>query len=82
MRSRMLIATGAVAGVMCLTAGSAMAAPPEPAGDAFVCPVLTLSQEGVDKSGKFASIDGDGSPTGGDHSSPADMDYTAIWSGN
>jgi hypothetical protein len=62
MRKRTLIATGAVAGVMGLSASSAMAAPPERASDPFVCPVLTVSQQAVDNSGKFNAI-GDGSYT-------------------
>ena len=111
MRKRVLIATSAVAGVMGLSASSAMAATPERASEPFVCPVLTLSEQGVDNSGKFDSIDdgtytfgpgsagsadsfngnvpdnatnadGDGSPRAGDHPSPGDTDYTAIWSGN
>jgi hypothetical protein len=111
MRKRVLIATGAVAGVMGLSASSAMAAEPDRASDPFVCPVLTVSQQGADNSDKFKAIgdgtytfgtgsagspdsfngnvpddatnaDGAGSPTAGDHSSPGDTDYTAIWSGN
>jgi len=56
MRKRTLIATGAVAGVMGLSASSAMAATPDRAGDPFVCPVLTVSQQAADNSGKFNSI--------------------------
>ena len=51
MRKRTLIATGAVAGVMGLSASSAMAATPDRAGDPFVCPVLTVSQQAADNSG-------------------------------
>jgi hypothetical protein len=62
MRKRILIATGAVTAVMGLSASSAMASPPDRASDPFVCPVLTLSQPGVDNSGKFDPI-GDGTYT-------------------
>jgi hypothetical protein len=111
MRRRTLIVTGAVAGVMGISASSAMAATPDRASDPFVCPVLTVSQQAVDGSGRFNAIgdgtytfapgnagsadtfngnvpnnatnaDGAGSPTAGDHSSPGNTDYTAIWSGN
>ena len=89
--------------------GPAMAAPPEPAENPFVCPVLTVPAQAVD-SGRFDSIgngqytfapgaagsadtfngnvpneatnaDGAGSPAG-EHASPGDTSYTAIWSGN
>jgi hypothetical protein len=62
MRKRILIATGAVTAVMGLSASSAMADTPQPASAPFVCPVLTLSQQGVDNSGKFDPI-GDGTYT-------------------
>jgi hypothetical protein len=62
MRKRTLIATGAVAGVMGLSASSAMAAAPDRASDPFVCPVLTVSQQAADNSGRFNSI-GDGQYT-------------------
>jgi hypothetical protein len=62
MRKWTLIATGAVAGVMGLSASSAMAATPDRASDPFVCPTLTLSQQAVDNSGKFNAI-GDGTYT-------------------
>jgi hypothetical protein len=52
MRKRVLVATGVVAGVMGLSASSAMAAPPDPAGeDAFVCPVLKLSDQAAANTG-------------------------------
>jgi hypothetical protein len=57
-----LIATGAVTAVMGRSVSSAMASPPDRASDPFVCPVLTLSQQGVDNSGKFDPI-GDGTYT-------------------
>jgi hypothetical protein len=67
MRKRILIATGAVTAVMGLTAGSAMAAPPERVGDqAFVCPVLKLSEQAVENTdGKFGSGIGVGEYTFG-----------------
>jgi hypothetical protein len=48
--------------VMGLSASSAMADTPQRASEPFVCPVLTLSQQGVDNSGKFGPI-GDGTYT-------------------
>lgn len=59
MRRRMLIATGAVAGVMGLSASSAMAAPPEPAPDPFLCPVLKISEQAFENSGQFAPLGDD-----------------------
>lgn len=57
MRKRFLTAVSAVAVLAGLTAGSAMAAgPPERAEDPFVCPVLTVSEQAVENSGKFNSI--------------------------
>jgi hypothetical protein len=58
MRKRTLIATAAVAGVMGLSASSALAATPDRASDPFVCPVLTVSQQAADNSGRFNSIGG------------------------
>jgi ABC-type phosphate transport system substrate-binding protein len=63
MRKRILIATGAVTAVMGLSASSAMADTPQLASAPFVCPVLTVSQQAVDNSGKFGSIGGDGTYT-------------------
>jgi hypothetical protein len=52
MRKRVLIATGAVAGVMGLSASSAMADTPDRVGDAaFVCPVLKLSDQAAENTG-------------------------------
>jgi hypothetical protein len=62
MRKRILIATGAVSAVMGLSASSAMAATPDRASDPFVCPVLTVSGQAFDNSGKFGPI-GDGTYT-------------------
>jgi hypothetical protein len=57
MRKRIIIATGAVAGVMGLSASSAMAAPPDRVGDdAFVCPVLNVPDQSVESSGKFGEL--------------------------
>jgi hypothetical protein len=56
MRKKVLIATGVVAGVMSISASSAMAASPERVGDpAFVCPVLKLSEQ-AENSGKFGEF--------------------------
>ena len=60
MRKRTLIGAGVVAGVMGLSASSAMAAPPERVGDtAFVCPVLKVSGEAFENSDQFAPIGDD-----------------------
>jgi hypothetical protein len=59
MRKRMIIATGAVAGVMGLSASSAMAAPPERAPDPFLCPVLKISEQAFENSGQFAELGDD-----------------------
>jgi hypothetical protein len=64
MRKKVIIATGAVAALMGLGASSAMAAEPDRASDPFVCPVLTVSQQGADNSDKFNAI-GDGTYTFG-----------------
>jgi hypothetical protein len=45
-----------VAALALLPAGSAVAAPPERADDPFVCPVLSVSQQAVDRSGRFNSL--------------------------
>jgi hypothetical protein len=58
MRKRTLIATGAVAGVMGLSASSAMAAPPDRASDPFVCPVLKISDQAAAHSDQFITIGG------------------------
>jgi ABC-type phosphate transport system substrate-binding protein len=63
MRKRILIATGAVTAVMGLSASSAMADTPQRASHPFVCPVLTLPQQGAHNSGKFGTIGGDGTYT-------------------
>jgi hypothetical protein len=60
MRKRVLIATGAVTALTGLSAQTAMAAPPERAGDeAFVCPVLKISNQAVENSDQFAPIGND-----------------------
>jgi hypothetical protein len=58
MRKRTLIATGAVVGVMGLSASSAMAAAPDRASDPFVCPVLKISDQAAVQSDQFAPISG------------------------
>ena len=50
------LATGAVALFVIVPAGAASAAPPERAEDPFVCPVLTVSEQAAERSGKFTSI--------------------------
>jgi hypothetical protein len=57
MRKRVLIATGA-AGVMGLSASSAMASPPDRASDPFVCPVLKISDQAAAHSDQFITIGG------------------------
>jgi hypothetical protein len=69
MRKRVLIAASAVAALAGISANSAMADPPTPAGDAaFVCPVLKLSDQAFENTGgtdgKFNRI-GDGEYTFG-----------------
>lgn len=65
MRKRVLIATGAVAMLSGLFAGSAMAAPPERADDPFVCPVLSVNESAVENTdGRFNQI-GEGEYTFG-----------------
>ncbi len=52
-----LILTGAAASALAVLApGAAMAAPPDRAGDPFVCPVLTLPSQAVESSGRFDSL--------------------------
>ena len=64
MRKRVLIAASAVAALAAISANGAMAAPPDRVGDdAFVCPVLKLSDQAVASTGdKFGEI-GDGEYT-------------------
>ncbi len=57
----MVVAAAAVA-AFAGTAGSALAGTPERASDPFVCPVLTLSEQAYDNSGRFNSL-GDGQYT-------------------
>jgi hypothetical protein len=60
MRKRVLIATAAVTALAGFSAQSAMAAPPDRAGDkAFVCPVLKVSNQAVENSDQFAQIGAD-----------------------
>ncbi len=58
MRKRVLIAASAVTALAGLSASSAMATPPDRVGDdAFVCPVLKLSDQAVENTdGKFGQI--------------------------
>ena len=62
MRKRVLVVGCAVAMVMGISAGSALASPPTRAEAPFVCPVLTLNEGAVDNSGRFKEI-GDGQYT-------------------
>jgi hypothetical protein len=62
MRKRILIATAAVAGVMGVSASSAMATTPDRASDPFVCPVVKISDQAASHSDQFITI------SGGDHS--------------
>jgi len=58
-----LVATGVAAAAFALLApASSIAAAPDRAEDPFVCPVLTLPDQGVASSGRFNSI-GDGEYT-------------------
>jgi hypothetical protein len=110
MRRRVLIAASAMAVLAGISANSAAADPLDRAQDPFVCPVLKVSDQAVDSSGKFGEIgdegvytfapgsagvslngnvpdtatnqNGVGSPNPGDHASPGDPNYTAIWSGD
>lgn len=64
MKRRSIVLIGATAAFVGVPASSAMAAPPERAGeDAFVCPVLTLPDKAVE-TGRFNPI-GDGQYTFG-----------------
>jgi hypothetical protein len=56
MRKRFLVAGCAVAMLMGISAGSALASPPDRAQEPFVCPVLTVNESAVDHSGKFKEI--------------------------
>jgi hypothetical protein len=56
MRKRTLIATSAVAGVMGLSASSAMAATPDRASDPFVCPVLKVSDQAAANNDHFKPL--------------------------
>jgi hypothetical protein len=51
MIKRALAAASAVAVLAGVSAGSAVAAPPERAEDPFVCPVLTVSENAVEHTG-------------------------------
>lgn len=51
-----LIAIGVAALVWFVPAGVASAAPPERAENPFVCPVLTISDQAAEQSGRFASL--------------------------
>ena len=62
MRKRVLVVGCAVAMVMGISAGSALASPPTRAEAPFICPVLTLNENAVDNSGRFKEI-GDGQYT-------------------
>jgi hypothetical protein len=57
MRKRVLIAVTAVAALAGISANSAMAADP------FVCPVLKVSDQAVDRSGQFMGPIGEGEHT-------------------
>jgi len=77
MRKRLLTAISAVAVLAGFSASSALAAPPERAEDPFVCPVLTVSQNAVESSGKFNSI-GEGEYTFG----PGNAGSSETFNGN
>ncbi|HSI81404.1 MAG TPA: hypothetical protein VK919_12230 [Solirubrobacterales bacterium] len=59
-----LVAAGAITAMLAIVPASAGAAPPERADDPFVCPVLTISDNAVQNSGRFNAI-GDGTYTFG-----------------
>jgi hypothetical protein len=59
-----LVTIGAAGLLAIVPAGAAQAAPPDRAEDPFVCPVLTVSEQAAEHSGKFTSI-GDGEYTFG-----------------
>jgi hypothetical protein len=63
MRKRVLIAVSAATALAGLSASNAMAAPPDPADDPFVCPVLKVSDQAFEQSGQFAGPIGDGEYT-------------------
>jgi hypothetical protein len=79
MRKRVLIAASAVVALAGISANSAMAEPPDRVGDdAFVCPVLKLSDQAVASTGdKFGEI-GDGEYTFG----PGNAGVADTFSGN
>lgn len=51
-----LVTIGAAGLLAIVPAGAAQAAPPDRAEDPFVCPVLTVSEQAAEHSGKFTSI--------------------------
>jgi hypothetical protein len=55
MLKRMLVVPVTSAALMSMP-GAAMAAPPDRAENPFVCPVLSVSAQAVDNSGRFNSI--------------------------
>jgi hypothetical protein len=55
MLKRMLVVPVTSAALMSMP-GAAMAAPPDRADNPFVCPVLSVSAQAVDNSGRFDSI--------------------------
>ena len=55
MLKRMLVVPVTSAALMSMP-GAAMAAPPDRAENPFVCPVLSVSAQAVDNSGRFTSI--------------------------
>jgi hypothetical protein len=57
MKRRLIVLLGAAVGFAGLSAGSVQAAPPDRAGDPFVCPVLTLP-DSANNSGRFNSLGG------------------------
>jgi hypothetical protein len=61
MLKRMLVVPVTSAALMSMP-GAAMASPPDRAEDPFVCPVLTISPQAAESSGRFTSI-GDGQYT-------------------
>lgn len=57
MHQRKLVLTGAAATALALLpAGPAVAAPPDRAGDPFVCPVLTISEQAAAHAGRFDAL--------------------------
>jgi hypothetical protein len=57
MKRRLTVLIGAAVGLSGLSAGPALAAPPERASDPFVCPVLTLPDQATN-SGQFTPLGG------------------------